>query len=185
MIAVSSAHSCRSSTASSNNSILFIDRAVTDYKSLKANVLPEIEVVALDCEGDGILQISQVLAARQGISSIHVVSHGSPGGIQLGNAWLSIETLERYAWDLQAWAESLTTDAELLIYGCEVAAGERGQLFIAQLCKLTGIKIAASATKTGSTALGGNWELEVRTNRIRSPLAFQVEAMETYQGILN
>ncbi len=70
----------------------------------------------------------------------------------LGNTQLSLDTFNRYATQLQQWDV-----ANLLLYGCNVAAGDAGAEFIAKLHTLTGAEIAASKTLTGSAAKGGNW----------------------------
>ncbi|RCJ15932.1 hypothetical protein A6S26_06460 [Nostoc sp. ATCC 43529] len=44
----------------------------------------------------------------------------------------------------------------LLLYGCNVAAGDAGEEFLNKLHSLTGANIAASATKTGKDTLYGN-----------------------------
>jgi len=122
--------------------IVFIDPAVTDYPDLAAGV----EVVVLEAMADGVEQISSVLAQRQNLKAVHVVSHGSPGRVQLGTSELSLESIDRYSWQLQFWAESLSNNAELLIYGCEVAKGDRGWVFVNMLHSLTGANVADSLT---------------------------------------
>jgi hypothetical protein len=101
-----------------SNQIVFIDRQLTDYEILAAGVLPDFEVYLLDPDLDGIRQITQVLATRGSIDTIHLVSHGSAGRIQLGNADLSIESIAKYSLELQQWSEQLAPGAELVIYGC-------------------------------------------------------------------
>ncbi|HBY80779.1 MAG TPA: hypothetical protein DEG47_28065, partial [Cyanobacteria bacterium UBA11148] len=73
----------------------------------------------------------------------------------------------------------------LLIYGCNVAAGDAGAEFIQKLHQLTGVQIAASAKRTGNTQQGGDWELEVRTGNFVPSLAFVPEVMETYAGVFS
>jgi Domain of unknown function (DUF4347) len=121
---------------------------------------------------------------RQGITTVHLVSPGSAGQIQLGSAVLSLATLERYVWDLVTWADTLAADAELLLYGCEVAAGEQGEALIFQLHQLTGAKIAASKTKTGSAASGGTWKLTVETGDMQATCIFTPEIQTTYGSLL-
>jgi hypothetical protein len=164
--------------------ILIIDSAIDDYASLLKGVRSPLEVIILDGKRDGISQITEILGKRQRISSLHLVSHGSSGSIQLGNSYLSVETLNNYVSDLQKWSKAFTTQAELLIYGCEVAKGEKGRNLIARLSELTGAKIAASITKTGSITKGGNWELEVNTGIIQSPLAFEASVRTAYTSVL-
>ncbi|MBE8971190.1 DUF4347 domain-containing protein [Nostocales cyanobacterium LEGE 12452] len=119
----------------------------------------EVVLIAPDC--DGVRQITAVLAGRVGVTSVHLVSHGIPGKIQLGNVYLSVEAIAQYAVDIQQWSAALATEAELVIYGCEVAQGKLGKSLIWQLSELTGATVTASDTKTGSVALGGDWNLAV------------------------
>ncbi|MEZ2301618.1 MAG: DUF4347 domain-containing protein, partial [Microcoleus sp.] len=105
------------------SAIAFIDRLVTDYQSLIAGVTPGTEVVVLDGNRDAIDQITEVLGDRTNIDSIHIVSHGAPGSLQLGKTRLCADNLESYAEKLQQWRSALTPRAEILIYGCNVASG--------------------------------------------------------------
>ena len=159
--------------------IVFIDTAVADYQSLIAGVKPGIITVILDSKQDGVAQISEYLAGCQGISALHVICHGSPGSLQLGTAQLSLDTLNSYASQLQKWAVSLSAKAEILLYGCSVAAG-RGQAFIQQISSLTKAKIAASTTLTGSADLGGDWQLQATTGEIEINAAIQPETLNNY-----
>ncbi|MEH2461293.1 DUF4347 domain-containing protein [Nostoc sp.] len=164
--------------------LVFIDSQVENYQSLVAGVLPNTTVVVLDPNRDGIEQISQVLASHQEVNSLHIVSHGAPGRVYLGNSQLSHEMLNRYAWQLMGWANTLSADAQLLLYGCEVAQTEQGMAFVHRLSELTGAVVAASNDLTGSALLGGNWELEVCTGAIASPLVFQKQVMAAYSSVL-
>ncbi len=170
----------------STNAIAFISPDVSDYQSLMAGVTPGTEVVLLDPKLDAIAQITDTLARFHNIVTIHIISHGAPGCLYFGNTQLSLDTLERYAWDLQSWFSSsspLPTSSSLLLYGCNVAAGDAGEEFIQKLHQLTGAEIAASANRTGSALQGGDWELEVITGTVNKSLAFLPQVMETYTGV--
>jgi len=78
-------------------SIAFIDTQVPNYQSLVAGVTPGTEVVVLDATEDAIDQITQILTHRTNIDSIHIISYGSPGRLQLGSGGLSLDNLEAYA----------------------------------------------------------------------------------------
>ncbi|MEG3960451.1 FG-GAP-like repeat-containing protein, partial [Microcoleus sp. herbarium2] len=56
--------------------------------------------------------------------------------------------------------------------------------FLQRLSELTGADIAASANLTGNAALGGDWELEVQTGRIETPIPFNANTLKTYSGVL-
>ena len=166
------------------NRLVFIDPKVNNYQTLVVGVLPNTSVVVLDNDQDGIEQINQVLASHRGVNSLHIVSHGAPGRVYLGNSQLSNETLNRYAAQLMGWATALSADAQLLLYGCEVAQTEQGMAFVQRLSELTGAAVVASDNLMGSAALGGDWKLEVNTGVIVPSLAFQPEVMAAYASLL-
>ncbi|MDZ7965331.1 MAG: Calx-beta domain-containing protein [Nostoc sp. DedSLP03] len=168
-----------------STNIVFIDPKVIDYQSLMAGITLGSEVVILDANRDGLAQITEFLAKRESnsVQSIHIVSHGSVGSLQLGSINFSLSNLDSYKNQLQKWASALTDKADILLYGCDVASGE-GTKFVQQISQITGADVAASTDKTGSTALGGDWDLEVKTGKIEASLAFQPEVIQAYQSIL-
>ncbi|MDZ8027125.1 MAG: DUF4347 domain-containing protein [Nostoc sp. DedQUE11] len=166
------------------NQLVFIDSQLENYQNLVAGVLPNITVVVLDPNQDGIEQISRVLALHRQVNSLHIVSHGAPGRVYLGNSQLSHETLHRYTSQLMGWANALTADAQLLLYGCEVAQTQQGMAFVQRLSELTGAAVAASTHLIGNCTLGGNWELNICIGGIASPLAFQEQVMSAYSSVL-
>jgi len=145
-------------------------------------VLPGTEVVVLHPHQDGVAQITELLVRRSNIEALHIVSHGSPGCLYLGSSRLATDNLDSYSPLVQQWRKALSDKANILLYGCEVAAGEMGESFVQRLHELTGTNISASANKTGNTALGGDWELEKTTGEIAPSLAFSPEAMAAYPG---
>ncbi len=170
-------------------SLLILDSHVDDFEILATGVTPDTEIHILDANRDGVAQITQLLQKRQNIAALHIISHGKPGSVQLGNIWLNQANLETYALQLIQWRASLTHNADILLYGCHIAAeidpnSETENPFLQQLHHLTGANIAASKTPTGNTALGGDWELEVKIGHITAPLAITPSARQTYQSIL-
>ncbi|MEG5174427.1 DUF4347 domain-containing protein [Microcoleus sp. B3-D7] len=168
-----------SKTINPATTIVFIDAGVENAELLIEGVIPTTEVFVLDGTADGIEQISLVLQQRQNIDAVHIISHGSPGCLYLGNSQLSLDNLIHYAPQLQQWDV-----ANVLLYGCNVAAGDAGEEFITKLHALTGSEIAASKSLTGSAAKGGNWELEVTTAKAVATLAFEPATLENYPVIL-
>ncbi|MDY6805831.1 MAG: DUF4347 domain-containing protein [Cyanobacteriota bacterium] len=170
------------SFANATKSILFIDPTVENYQSLIRGTNPNLKIVILDTYRDGIEQIGESLARNEGLKAVHILSHGGPGCLYLGNSQLSGETLGRYATQLRQWGEALGENADILIYGCKVGADVT---FVRELRELTRANIAASATPTGNAALGGDWNLEVTVGEVSSSVAFESATMEAYSGILN
>jgi Ca2+-binding RTX toxin-like protein len=173
----------------SGSAIAFIDTQVENYQSLIAGVKPGTEVVVLDANRDAIDQITQILRDRTNIDSIHIVSHGAPGSLQLGDVRLSLDDIECDRDSLQQWFSQRTDSTRknrpnILLYGCCVAAGETGKAFVKRLSELTGARVAASQNLTGSVAKGGDWELEVSTGKIETPLVFEAEVLAGYEYVL-
>jgi hypothetical protein len=165
--------------------VVFLDAGVTDYQSLQAGVIPEVATVILSAKEDGIEQISAFLQQNPQITTIHLVSHGAPGCLYLGNCQLNLTNIYDYRQQLQNWAKI----NHILLYGCQVAAGDAGEEFIEKLHQLTGATVMASATPTGSSKWGGDWELEVIVSPAESEqdlnisLAFNGEILATYEGV--
>ncbi|MBD1830008.1 DUF4347 domain-containing protein [Microcoleus vaginatus GB1-A2] len=161
--------------------IAFLDSALPDRQTLRNGIAAGIEVITLDAARDGLEQITAALATRSNIKSIHIISHGRPASLQLGASDLNLTNLKTYAKQLQRWSRSLAHSGEILLYGCEVAAGEKGANFVQQLSQLTKAKIAASSSPIGSSAMGGDWELDYTTGAVSSGLAIDAATMASYQ----
>jgi archaellum component FlaF (FlaF/FlaG flagellin family) len=155
--------------------LVFIDGGVETPQFLADGIIPEATAFILNPSQDGIKQITEILQDYPQVESLHLISHGSPGSIQLGNSYLSLDTLTEYQQDLKHWHSS-----SLLIYGCNVAAGDAGTELMEKLHQLTGANIAASQTKTGNASLGGDWNLEVTTNSQPATLAFAQSTLAQY-----
>ncbi|MEO0803660.1 MAG: DUF4347 domain-containing protein, partial [Cyanobacteria bacterium J06642_2] len=162
--------------------IVFIDSAVCDRQDLVASALPGSKIVLLNTNENGITQIGKALAHyRHEVSSLHIVSHGAPGSLQLGSSQLDLAAIEQNCHDLKRWSNALTEDANILLYGCHVAASQQGHEFLRALRALTGANVAASSTKVGHASVGGNWDLDVGVGQPASVLAFRPEAIDSYR----
>ncbi len=136
--------------------IVFIDASLSDYHTLQTGIIEGVKTVIISPDQDGIEQISQTLQQHPHITTIHILSHGAPGCLYLGNSQLNLTNIHNYTQQLQPWQRQ-----NILLYGCNVAAGDAGAEFIHKLHQITNATISASTTKTGNAALGGNWQLEV------------------------
>ena len=161
-------------------SYVFIDRGVEDYQTLLENVKSGYQVILLDRERDGIAQISEVLQSSQEVASVHLVAHGSPGCLYLGNTRLDFNSLRQYAGYLQQWRLSLAQYADILIYGCRVASKGCTDI-LKPLHALTGASIAASSQEVGK----GKWELDKQIGDVTAALAFTSQVQQSYAGTLS
>jgi ribosomal protein L21E len=142
--------------------VAFIDTGVTDYQTLVDGVRAGVEVVLLDESQDGLAQMALWAQSHSGYDAIHILSHGENGVIYLGNAVVSNASIQSDALKsgFSELGRSLTTDGDLLIYGCEVAQNSDGQQLINLISSITQADIAASTDITGAARMEGNWTLE-------------------------
>ncbi|MEM8640550.1 MAG: DUF4347 domain-containing protein [Cyanobacteria bacterium P01_G01_bin.54] len=169
---------------------MFIDASVTDASLLFADVPDQIKPLMLSSNALGLNTITHQLKAHvqeteQPIESIHLVCHGAPGSLRLGQTLIDQDTLPQQAMRLAQWRSYLSHDAEILLYSCQTAATAAGQMLLKRLSALTGAKVAASSTLVGNAALGGNWELDVRTAPMSGVVAFSATVQAQYAGVFN
>ena len=170
--------------------VVFIDQRVDDYALIVADIQKQntddrsIEIVLLDAERDGIAQISSFLNERREIDVIHIISHGQDGAVNLGSGQLNFDSLRQNADAIKQWSNALNEAADILIYGCELAATTDGQSLVNALAKLTGADVAASDDLTGYADLGGDYDLEYASGRIEGRVAFSAEAQQSWRYVL-
>lgn len=165
--------------------IVFIDSTVEDYQTLIDNLAqPTDVVVILDSQHDGVIQITNYLNQHDSLDAIHIVSHGDAGKLFLGNTELNQNTLSQYADILTGWNNFLKEDADILLYGCNVAADLSGTEFVNKLSDYTQADILASNDKTGNSKLDGDWDLEYAVGKVEAELIFNSEIETEYESNL-
>ncbi len=180
---------------STPTNLVFIDPSVDGFGSLLKGLKANSEAIILDSTQDGVAQISNFLANYQGaVESVQILSHGAAGLLRLGSASLNLDNLDQYQSALGKWFSPGSIDKsgnksvnkpDLILYGCGVAEGDRGQEFINKLSQMTGADVAASTDLTGSAAKGGNWILEKATGVIEAGQAFTQKVRDAYQDVLD
>ncbi len=164
---------------------MFVDPSVADYEALVAAAKPGVQVVLLDASRDGVQQITDFLAGLKDVQAVYLVSHGAQGDLHLAASDLSAASLQNYAAQLSAWQASLSEQADILIYGCDVAQGSSGAALVSSLARLTSADVAASTDATGNAAAGGNWTLEYQSGPIEAKSAFAADALTGFMGVLD
>ncbi|MEM8831313.1 MAG: DUF4347 domain-containing protein [Cyanobacteria bacterium P01_G01_bin.19] len=164
-----------------NRPLVIIDSHVSQLLSLVRDIQYRANLVILDPQQDGIEQITQALKKYSKLSSLHLITHGSPGCVYLGNSKLNFSNIDDYSQQLKSWAKFLT-GKNLLVYGCQVAK-EQGQIFLEQLSRLTKSNIAASRKTIGSTEYGRYWQLEFQVGLQKiNNLIFSQSLQDSYKG---
>ena len=170
--------------------IIFVDEAVDDFQQLIVELESQREkgrrfdIVGLDSDRDGIAQISAYLSQQQNVDAVHIISHGTDGEVILGTSRLNSTTLDGYAEAIEGWQQALTGDADLLFYGCNLAAGDDGQDLVRPLTLLTGADVAASDDATGSTPIRRGLGVEYGHGDIETALAINPETQQNWNGVL-
>ena len=167
--------------------LIFIDGSVPDIEQLLDDLNGSgrnIETFVLDAGRDGVDQITEILESRTSIESIHVVSHAENGAVKLGNVWLGESNLSGYAGQISSWQSSMSSDADILFYGCDLAADSSGQAFLESVSALTGADVAASDDDTGHARFDSDWDLEFASGAIETQIAFSEQLQENWVGKL-
>ena len=169
----------------SPNELIFVDVNVHDYEKLVAGLLEthDAEVVLIDGD-DGVLQITSVLMDHTDLNAVHILSHGTDAAIKLGDVWLGEDNLDDYASLIEGWQDSLSADADLLLYGCDLASNENGRSFVNSLGAICDCDLAASEDLTGIATSGGDWELEYQVGTVEADVAVPLATMQTWDGLL-
>ena len=162
-----------------NSSLVVIDSRLEDVETLVNGLKSNATSLVIDSKDNTIACITQTLA-KNPVTSLHLVAHGSPGYLELGNTPLTTENLVEYQQYLRQWQVE-----EIVIYGCCVA---RDEDFLKRLQIFTGARVAGSKVPVGNTEKGGNWQLDYYQSSPKNQqpeLAFVSEARLAYQGVLN
>ena len=152
--------------------IVFIDTQITDHESLISSFDKNTKVILINGNEDGFKKIEQTLEGEKNYSAIHIIGHGSAGQILFGNALLTNDNIENYNSTLKNIGQTLTSNGDILFYGCNIAANEKGENLIKRISKITKADIAASDDITGN---GGDWVLEKKIGIIETK---NVQALE-------
>lgn len=177
------------SETSAVKTVVFVDTAVAGYDALVNDIRSRFDsdsvaIIYLDPTTNGVEQITNALGQYAGLNSIHIISHGSAGAVELGNAILTDNSLVQYEDDLIAWGGALDADADILFYGCDVAINPAGQALIEKIARLTDADVAASSDVTGHDSLGGDWDLEYKVGDIESGVLISTEAQQSFVGVM-
>ncbi len=167
--------------------VVFIDSKVEGAAALIADLPPSVEVRLIGADENGVQVIGDTLAQLGGnVGAVHILAHGDEGRIALGSSILDSNALQGdLAQAVAQWSQSLNAGADLLLYGCSVAASPDGTAFVQQLAQLTHADVAASTNLTGDMSRGGDWVLEYSTGSIEAALPFSAQALANFTDLLD
>jgi|GEM_PF-5809489 len=167
-----------------SSALLVLDPGVDHAEALLTDLPSGVRVARLPADVEPLRGLEMLLEAHPGTRELHVVSHGAPGRLQFAGGAVDAGTLDASADRLARWFDGVD-HPEIVLYGCDVAADQRGLAFIDALARHTRARISASDDPTGSAADGGDWTLERSTALAsRAPL-FGEAARAEFRGLLD
>jgi sugar lactone lactonase YvrE len=134
-----------------------------------------VDAVLLDGRGDGLAEMAAFLAGRHDLDAVHLLCHGTAGGLDLGALPLGLGGLNERGGDLATLGAALRPGGLLEVYGCDVAAGAAGEAFVDGLAAATGHGVAAATHRVGVAWAGGSWGLDYQAGP-GQPLALPADA---------
>ncbi|MCJ1886426.1 VCBS domain-containing protein [Pseudomonas sp. LA21] len=164
--------------------LVVIDARLENRDQLAANLPVGTTALVVDAGQDAIAAISNALAQLGKVDSIQVFSHGATGQFTLGSQTFTAQTVDQLGERLSAWRSELSPGADIQLYGCDTGAGSAGQTLVNELARWTGADVGASSNTTGSTAAGGDWNLEVRAGDLDKNIALSASTLDHFQGLL-
>ncbi len=146
--------------------VVLISDAVSQADPIAAAAQPGVIVSRYDGATGGVhalvSQLAAISRANGGapIGQLALVAHGGEGSVAVSDRerW-TLDTLPLLAADWGRLRALLTSDAQLDLYSCDVAAGPDGREFVRQLAAWTGADVFASDDPVGSGNAGDfAWE---------------------------
>ncbi|MDR9499842.1 MAG: DUF4347 domain-containing protein, partial [Hydrogenovibrio sp.] len=172
-------------TARDRKEVAVVDTSVDDYQTLvDAAEDANMDVFLISGEGDGLDELANLLKDIEQVDALHILSHGSEGQVHLGDDTLNSDTLSDHTDALAVIQGSLSEEGDILLYGCNVGAGEAGVEFVEELAVASDADVAASTDITGNADNGGDWELEITTGDVETETPFSEAALADFSGVL-
>ncbi len=168
----------------STRSLVVVDASVRDASTFTPSGAGDY-VLHVDGSSDALASIARAVTEEGPFDSLHIVSHGQSGSISLGGRQLDLRTLSESSSALDTIAAGLSQHAGVFLYGCSIASTASGQTFVDSISDRLGRPVAASIDTTGSSRLGGDWDLEYATGEIIPSHPFNAEALEGYADTLS
>lgn len=171
-------------TSGPRQTLVILDASVPDQSVIRAAAPRHAEIVTLPADRDGLAQLVEVLRGQSGIDTIQVFSHATAGHLLLGTRLVSLDTFRSALLTDDLLRNAMTQGGDLLLYGCDLAASPAARAQLTALASAAGIDIAASNNRTGATALGGDWDLEITTGAIDQNAFFSAASLADFSAVL-
>ncbi|GEK11095.1 tandem-95 repeat protein [Pseudoalteromonas peptidolytica] len=164
--------------------LIILAADVKDKHLFYQRIRPGIEVIDLKAGSSGKQQLIFWLKQYRGLDAVHLVSHATAGTIHLGDERVNKTDFAHDSQLTDAINQAMKPGADLLFYGCELAANNHGFELVEIIKKNTHVDIAASNNLTGSRDLNGDWELEIHKGEVNTTIPFSETALKDFSDVL-
>ncbi len=164
--------------------LVVIDASVPDKHLFYSQLKPGQQAIEIEAGSNGLDQLLNALEAHQNLDGLFIISHAESGTVQLGNGSVDQRLLESDKRFFDAINQSLKPGADVHFYGCDLAAGVKGEEFLDIIQANTHVDLAASNDLTGNAEQGGDWDLEIQRGDIDSDRQFSALALKDFSDVL-
>ena len=169
--------------AQAQDELVFLDPGVSDAVALE-RASAGAELVRLDPWRDPLVQMAEALEGRQGVTRLHVITHGAPGQLMFAAGNVDLDVLSRSDAALARLSNALPDNADVRLYACNLAQGDEGAAFTNAFADALGVNLAASTTLTGAADAGGDWVLEWSQGELAMSTVHQALFRSGYRALL-
>ncbi|MBV5309165.1 DUF4347 domain-containing protein, partial [Chromatium okenii] len=157
--------------ASRAHAVLITDAQLQDLDQLLAGLDADVEPWLVASNQDAMPLIFKALA-HPDLTQLHLLAHGAPGEIRLGERALTAADFRQYL------NGAAMRDLSINFWSCHTGAGEMGTEFTHAVAAATGARVLAAEGLIGAANKQGSWEL----NGITAP--FSETARAGYANVL-
>ena len=163
--------------------IAIVDTHIRNYEQLISYIEPNTIIETIPDNSNGIDIMINTVKKYNNINSLHILSHGFSGIAILGNSKLTEESISDYPY-LNEIHTHFAQDGEILMYGCNLAAYDKGYNFINKLADVTKLIITASMNIVGHKSLRGSWNLNYSTGNTNRSVIISEEGQNIWHDRL-
>lgn len=163
--------------------IAIVDTHIKNYELLISYIEPNTIIETIPNNSNGIDIIINTVKKYNNINSLHILSHGFSGIAILGISKLTEESISNYSY-LNEIHTHFAQDGEILMYGCNLAAYDKGYNFINKLADVTKLTVTASTNIVGHKSLRGSWDLNYSTGNTNRSIIISEEGQNVWHDRL-
>lgn len=163
--------------------IAIVDTNIRNYEQLISYIEQNTIIETIPDNSNGIDIMINTVKKYNNINSLHILSHGFSGIAILGNSKLTEESISDYSY-LNEIHTHFAQNGEILMYGCNLAAYDKGYNFINKLADVTKLTVTASMNIVGHKSLRGSWDLNYSTGNTNRSVIISEEGQNVWHDRL-